>query len=58
MKNQTYYPLVLAIILASCKSQDQFVSPEKLNYDGEERQLLLKGVTIQYLPSERFGIKS
>jgi hypothetical protein len=58
MKNQTYYPLVLAIILASCKSQDQFVSPEKLNYDGEERQLLLKGITIQYLPSERFGIKS
>lgn len=58
MKNQIYYPLVLAIILASCKSQDQFVSPEKLNYDGEERQLLLKGVTIQYLPSERFGIKS
>ena len=58
MKNQAYYPLVFAIILASCKSQDQFVSPEKLNYDGEERQLLLKGVTIQYLPSERFGIKS
>lgn len=58
MKNQIYYPLVLAIILASCKSQDQFVSPEKLNYDGEERQLLLKGVTIQYIPSERFGIKS
>lgn len=58
MKNQIYYTLVLAIILASCKSQDQFVSPEKLNYDGEERQLLLKGVTIQYIPSERFGIKS
>lgn len=58
MKNQAYYPLVFAIILASCKSQDQFVSPEKLNYDGEERQLLLQGVTIQYLPSERFGVKS
>ncbi len=58
MKNQTFYPLVLAIILASCKSQALFVSPEKLNYDGEERQLLLKGVTIQYLPSERFGVKS